>query len=193
MGLPGDEVVTDVMTHCTKALTIDAPPEAVWPWLIQIGDRRAGFYSHDWVERFLFAGTVHYAEGTHSATRIHPELQDVHLGDRINTASVGRIAVGNPVTVLEPNRAFVAGAWAFVLRPLPGGRTRLLVRERDSGYTQPLAPRRSMLLRAGLGVIDYVVGDPLHFVMERRMMLGLKQRSEDGAPSPVSTTTPSRS
>lgn len=59
------------------------------------------------------------------------ELQDVHLGDPINTGSVGSFAVGNPVTVLEPNRAFVAGAWAFVLRPLPGDRTRLLVRERD--------------------------------------------------------------
>jgi hypothetical protein len=69
---------------------------------VQIGNHRAGFYSYDWVERFIFPGTVHYAEGTHSATRIQPELQDVHIGDRINTGSVGKFAVGNPVTLLQP-------------------------------------------------------------------------------------------
>ena len=80
----------------TKAVTIKAPPEAIWPWLAQIGDHRAGFYSYDWGEQFIFPGTVHYIEGTHSATRIHPELQDVHVGDRINTGSAGKFAVGNP-------------------------------------------------------------------------------------------------
>ena len=82
--LPGDEVPADVLAHYTKALTIDAPAETVWPWLVQIGDRRAGFYSYDWVERLLFPGTVHRVEGERSATQIHPELQDLHLGDAIN-------------------------------------------------------------------------------------------------------------
>ena len=127
--LPGDEIVAGVMDHHTRALTIDAPPEAVWPWLVQIGDRRGGFYSYDWVERFVFPGTVHYVEGTHSATRIHPELQDVNIGDHIDTGSVGGLAIGNPVTVLNPNRALVIGTWAFVLEPLAGQRTRLLVRD----------------------------------------------------------------
>jgi hypothetical protein len=176
--LPGDEVPSDVMTHYTKGITIDAPPEAVWPWLVQIGDRRAGFYSHDWVERFVFLGTVHYAEGSHSARQIHPELQDVHVGDVVNLASVGRLLVGNPVTLVEPNRVFVMGTWTFNLRPIPGGRTRLLVRDRDDGYLRHLAPPRSFLLRTGLAVVDFLVGDPLHFVMERQMMLGLKARSE---------------
>jgi hypothetical protein len=53
------------MSHHTRAVTIDAPPELVWPWLVQVGDRRAGFYSYDWIERFVFPGTVHYVEGTH--------------------------------------------------------------------------------------------------------------------------------
>jgi hypothetical protein len=181
LALPGDEVPSDVMTHYTKGVTIDAPPDVVWRWLVQIGDRRAGFYSYDWIERFLFPGTVHYIEGTRSATRVHPELQDVHLGDHINTGSVGSVAVGNPVTVIEPNRALVIGTWAFILRPLPGGRTRLLVRDRDGGYLQQMAPRRSVLLSACLGAVDYLVGDPLHFVMERKMMLGLKARSETSA------------
>jgi hypothetical protein len=179
--LPGDEIAGGMPPAYTKAVTIEAPPEAVWPWLAQIGDHRAGFYSYDWVERFIFPGTVHYAEGTHSATRIHPELQDVHVGDRINTGSVGKFTVGNPVTVLQPGRALVIGTWAFILQPLPGHRTRLLVRDRDWGYLRAAAPRRFALLRAALGVIDYLIGDPLHFAMERKMMLGLKQRAESAA------------
>lgn len=178
MRLPGDDIPGEVMTHHTKAVTIQAPPEAVWPWLVQIGDHRAGFYSYDWVERFVFPGTVHYIDGTHSATRIHPELQDVHTGDRINTGSVGSFAVGNPVTVIEPGRTLVIGTWAFVLQPLPCRWTRLLVRDRDWGYLRPAVPQRFALPRAALGVIDYLIGDPLHFVMERKMMLGLKQRAE---------------
>ncbi|HEU0042392.1 MAG TPA: hypothetical protein VFQ15_08580 [Jiangellaceae bacterium] len=176
--LPGDEIVEDVMTHYTRAVTIGAPPTAVWPWLVQIGDRRAGFYSYDWIERFVFPGMVHYVDRTHSATRIHPELQDVRLGDRINTGSVGRIVLGSPVTVLEPNRTFVMGTWAFILEPLSGDRTRLLVRERDTGWLRLLASKRSGLLRAMAGLIDYIVAEPLHFAMVRRMMLGLKQRAE---------------
>jgi hypothetical protein len=177
--LPGDDIVEPVMTHRTRAVTIDAPPEAVWPWLVQIGDRRGGFYSHDRVERFVFPGTVHYIEGTHSATRIHPELQHVHVGDRINTGSVGSFVLGNPVTVLEPNRALVIGSWAFVLEPTGDGRTRFFNRERDMGWIRLAAPRRSGLLRAAGAIIDYVVAEPLHAVMVRGMMLGIKQRAEE--------------
>jgi hypothetical protein len=190
MPLPGDDIASGVPAHYTKAVTIQAPPEAVWPWLAQIGDHRAGFYSDDWVERFVFPGTVHYIEGTHSATRIHPELQQLHVGDPINTASVGtKFAVGNPVTVLEPGRALVIGTWAFVLRPLPDDRTRLLVRDRDWGYLRAAAPRRLALLRAALRAVDYLIGEPLHFAMERKMMLGLKQRAESAATQPGPATS----
>ncbi|OBI59687.1 hypothetical protein [Mycobacterium sp. E796] len=184
MQLPGDDIVQDVMRHHTRAVTIDAPPAAVWPWLVQIGDHRAGFYSYDWVERFLFAGTVHYVEGRHSATRIHPELQKIEIGDRINTGSVGSLQIGSPVTVLEPERALVIGTWAFVLLPLTANRTRLLVRERDAGWLRLLAPQRFALLRALGGIIDYTVGEPLHFAMVRKMMLGIKQRAETAQPDP---------
>ena len=177
--LPGDGILEPVMTHRTRAVTIDAPPEAVWPWVVQLGDRRAGFYSYDWVERFVFPGTVHYVEGTHSANRIHPELQDLHIGDRINTGSVGSFELGNPVTILEPNRALVIGSWAFILERVADGRTRFLNRERDMGWIRLAAPRRSGLLRAAGALIDYVVGEPLHSAMVRQMMLGIKQRAED--------------
>ena len=178
MRLPGDDIVQDVMSHRTKAVTIDAPPDAVWPWLVQIGDHRAGFYSYDWVERYLFAATVHYVEGRRSATRIHPELQELRVGDRINTGSIGPVQIGSPVTVLEPDRALVIGTWAFILVPLNGNRTRLLVRERDAGWLRLLAPRAYGLLRALGAVIDYTMGEPLHFAMVRKMMLGIKQRAE---------------
>jgi hypothetical protein len=181
--LPGDNIIQTVMSHHTRAITIDAAPETVWPWLVQMGDRRAGFYSYDWIERFVFAGTVHYIETTRSATRVHPQLQDVRLGDRINTGSIGKFAIGSPITVLEPNRAFVVGTWAFVLRPLSGGRTRLLVRERDAGWIRMAAARRSGILRAIGSLIDYVVAEPLHFAMVRKMMLGLKQRAENTLPA----------
>ncbi|QNN54981.1 hypothetical protein H9L09_10975 [Nocardioides mesophilus] len=177
MELPGDEVVSDVMAHYTKAITIDAPPAVVWPWVVQMGDHRAGFYSHDWIERFVFGGTVHYVEKTHSATRIHPELQDLHVGDRLDTGSIDGFSIGTPVKVLEPERALVAGM-AWILQPLPGNRTRLLLRDRDAGWLRELVPRAYVVPRLLLGAVDYLVGDPLHFVMERRMLLGLKERSE---------------
>ena len=179
--LPGDDIAAPVMTHHTRAVTIDAPPAAVWPWLIQIGDRRAGFYSYDWIEKYLFLGTVHYVERTGSATRIHPELQHPAVGDRIDTGSIGqRLAIGNPITILDPERALVIGTWAFIIEPLPDGRTRLLVRERDRGWFRLAAPRHSGLLRALGAFIDYGVGEPLHFAMVRKMMLGLKARAERG-------------
>ena len=187
--LPGDDIVEEVMTHHTRAVTIDAPPEAVWPWLVQIGDRRGGFYSYDWFERAT--GTVHYVEGGRSATRIHPELQDVRVGDRIATGSIGTsFQIAAPVTVVEPNRALVIGTWALVLEPLAGGRTRLLVRERNSGWIRGVVPARFGLLRAAGGAIDYAIGEPLHFVMSRKMMLGLKQRAEQtgGQRAPVAVS-----
>ena len=165
------------MARHTRAVTIDATPEVVWPWLAQIGDRRAGFYSYDWLERAT--GTVHYVEGKHSATRIHPELQSVQVGDRIATGSIGtRFRIDAPVTHVEPGRAVVIGTWAFVLVPLPGGRTRLLVRQPYPGWIRLVVPAHLGVLRALAGMIDYAFGEPLHFVMERKMMLGLKQRAE---------------
>jgi len=186
--LPGDEVTNDIvpagMARHTRAVTIDAPPEAVWPWLVQIGDRRAGFYSYDWFERAT--RTVHYLDGKHSANRIHPELQDVKVGDRIATGSIGTdFRIDAPVTVLEPNHALVMGMWAFVLEPLAEHRTRLLVREPYPGWIRLIAPSRFGPLRALGGAIDCGVGEPLHFAMERKMMLGLKQRAELAANPPI--------
>lgn len=116
----------------TRAITIDAPPERVWPWIVQMGIYSAGFYSHDRVERALFH--ARYVEGKHSATRTYPKLQDLKVGDLV---PYGR-GVYAAVAQLEPNQHLVAGE-AFVLRPLPGNRTRLIVRYRGTGYISAAA------------------------------------------------------
>jgi hypothetical protein len=112
-------------------------------------------------------------------------LQTVQVGDRIATGSIGtRFRIDAPVTHVEPGRALVIGTWAFVLVPLPGGRTRLLVREPYPGWVRLVVPARLGVLRALAGMIDYACGEPLHFVMERKMMLGLKQHAEhSGTPA----------
>jgi hypothetical protein len=186
--LPGDDLVPNPRVQSTRAITIDAPPERVWPWIVQMGIYRAGFYTHDRVERALFR--ARYVEGKHSATRIHPELQDLKVGDLVPYGG----GVYAAVAELEPNRHLVAGE-AFVLRPLPGNRTRLIIRYRGTGYISAAADGVSgdapavskaiafmvrhvpgaMLLARG---IDVFVGDPLHHYMEIGVLRGIKQRAE---------------
>jgi hypothetical protein len=83
--LPGDELTPKPRVKSTRAITIEAPPERVWPWIVQMGIERAGFYTHDWFERLLFH--ARYVEGRHSATRIHPEPQELEVGDLIPYAA----------------------------------------------------------------------------------------------------------
>lgn len=186
--LPGDDLVPNPRMQSTRAISIDAPPERVWPWIVQMGIERAGFYTHDGVERLMFR--ARYVEGKHSATRIHPELQDLKVGDLVPYGA-GAYA---RVTQLEPNRYLVAGE-AFVLRPLPGNRTRFLIRYRGGGYISAAveglaadAPAVTkaisfavrhvpggMLLARG---VDIFIGDPLHHYMEVGVLRGTKERAE---------------
>ena len=183
--LPGDD---GTPVRSTRAITVDAPPERVWPWLVQMGIRRAGFYTHDWLERLIFR--ARYVEGRHSATRIHPELQDLDVGDRIFMGAGAYTTVAQ----VEPCRHLVAFE-TFVLRPLPGGRTRLIVRTRGTGYLRPalhaLAPDAGRLPRLVAVVVrhlpgadllarafDFFVADPLHHYMDTGMLEGIKQRAE---------------
>ena len=162
----------------TRAITIDAEPEDVWPWLVQIGADRAGFYSYDWLENL-------FGLGIHSADEVVEEWQDLGVGDvvRANRAGTG----GWYVVDLRPGEALVLQTanlaegrplrrdeqlkweflWTFALRPASGGGTRLLVRER-TGFDSALT--EAMLAPVGL----------VSFVMTRRMMLGIKARAEAG-------------
>ena len=186
--LPGDGLEPRPVFQSTRAITIDAPPDRVWPWIVQMGIYRAGFYTHDRVERALFQ--ARYVEGKHSATRIHPELQDLKVGDKVPYGG----GVYAMVSELEPNRHLVAGE-QFILRTLPGNRTRFIIRYRGPGYlsaavrgagpdapavTRALAftlqkvPGALMLARG----VDLFIGDPLHHYMEVGVLRGVKQRAE---------------
>lgn len=184
--LPGDERTPDPRVQSTRAITIDAPPDRVWPWIVQMGMGRAGFYTHEWVERPLGG---YYAEG-HSATRIHPEFQDLKVGDLVDYGGGNLV----PVYEIEPLKHLVH-AEAWVLRPLPGDRTRLIVRTRGMGFIAPVAdaiapdgppPSRALqfaithipgarLVARGL---DFFFADPLHHYMEVGMLEGIKARAE---------------
>lgn len=138
--LPGDHLVPAPVHSATQAISVDASPAGVWPWLVQMGCGRAGWYA---IDRFDNAGRP-------SASAVHPEWQQLAVGDLVDAVPGGRI--GFPVEILEPERALVFGgpvrgatrepvrapgargefSWAFVLRDAPGGATRLLVRARRS-------------------------------------------------------------
>jgi hypothetical protein len=166
--LPGDSVLPNAPSAATRAITIQAPPERVWPWLAQIGQGRGGFYSYAWLENLVGCRIV-------NADRIHAEWQDVKAGDGVRLhPKMPPI----PVILVEKNRALVLGSavgtgqvppvsWAFVIEEAPGHSTRLLIRWRS----QTPATVRDLVLN------KYLL-EPIHFTMERRMMLGLRERAE---------------
>ena len=178
--LPGDELKSayGYRPISTRAITIDAPPEEVWPWLVQMGSGRAGFYTHEWVERLLF---ITYADG-HSATRIHPEWQELHVGDKVPYSRFNTVEV----TLVDPPRCLIAGEW-LVLEPLEGGaRTRLIARTRG-GWLEPFARRVPViwpLLWPVAALIERGPGELLHHYMESGMLLGIKARVEASRPIP---------
>jgi hypothetical protein len=162
--MAGDRVILDPVSSQTQALTIDAPPEDIWPWLVQIGYRRGGLYSYDWLDR-LFG----YLDRP-SATRVLPQFQQLAAGDVI---PLGR-GKGFPVTAIEPCRALVLSdmndgfqwVWQFGLYPLGDGRTRLV-------------SRGIQHFKASIGMWVFMrVMEPAAFLMTRRMLLGVKQRAE---------------
>lgn len=172
--LPGDELpaLYGDRVISNRAITIEAAPEEIWPWLVQMGSGRAGFYTHEWVERLL---GVTYAE-SHSSNRIHPEWQALQAGDRVAYSRFNSV----PVDLVDPPRCLVAGEW-LVLRPIDGGTgTRLIARTRG-GWLEPFARRVPLLwpLLLPLAVlVDRGPGELLHHYMEAGMLEGIKIRAE---------------
>jgi ligand-binding SRPBCC domain-containing protein len=172
--LPGDELVTDPMWQATRAVTIDAPPEMVWPWLVQMGfpTKRAGWYTPFWLDRLLFG--IH----VRSASRIVPELQALAVGDRVDDSDSGVAyfevaALDRPralvlVSHTHPLPAYenVDFSWAFVLEDV--GATRLIMRSRVR-YAPVWPP---WLVRL-LVVVGFGIGD---FVQGGAMLQGIRSR-----------------
>jgi hypothetical protein len=162
-GLPGDELLPDPDMASTRAVSIDAQPAEVWPWLVQMGSGRGGAYTYDWIENLL-------GLNMHSADRILPELQHLAVGDVLPMGDGGP---GMRVEICEPERTLVFRSedeqwvWIFVLRPEAGG-TRLISRNRITEPGAPLARR----------LADRLVMEPGSLVMERKMLLGIRSRAE---------------
>ena len=168
MALPGDRMPRTPSFEILHGVTIDAPPSAVWPWLAQLGQDRAGFYSYDWLER-AFGADVH------NVRVIRPEWQSRNVGEHVFATQVGYLGgvfgerPGWTIEVFEPDRALVLRNWgAFVLVPQPGGRTRLLVRS-------TISHERIPVWAAALNLAAFELP---HFIMQRRMLLGIKALAE---------------
>ena len=166
--MPGDDLITHPAMAATHALTIHAPVEHVWAWLVQIGQGRGGFYSYDWLED-LFGMNIH------NTNRIQPEWQNPEVGDMIPFWK----GTGIPIVQIEPPHLMVlagsfapeqpvGGSWTFLLEALDPQTTRLIVRSRVAGFSP-------QLLSIGLYRLFL---EPAHFIMERGMMLGIKARAE---------------
>ncbi len=178
--LPGDSLIPDANFASTRAVTIQAPPEAVWPWLAQMGQGRGGLYSYDWLENLM-------GLEIHSANRILPQFQALRVGDPLPLEPSGG---GYTVAAIEPPhalvlstagddhtevgryfaRAGIASTWVFILRPLPAGRTRLIVRWRARFRFWRSTDPSAWLIGLAL--------EPAEFIMERKMMLGIRARAE---------------
>ncbi|WP_029432355.1 hypothetical protein [Blastococcus sp. URHD0036] len=186
--LPGDELVPGPVEQTTLALTVEAPAEAVWPWLVQIGQDRGGMYSYDCLENLV-------GLDIHSTEEIREEWQHLVPGDRVVVVpeGYGPIPQGYsfPVAQVVPGRALVLrqappehpwnAVWSFHLIPHGPGRCRLLSRSvarRPHGMGMRLANR---------------VMEPVTLVMTRRMLCGIAARAErrfaEGSPVPVPVPT----
>lgn len=156
--LPGDELVARPGFSATRAVTVKAPAEAVWPWIVQMGYRKAGFYSYDRLDN----------DGIPSAETIIREYQNLEVGDMIpltRTSHVRVVEIDRPrsmVWLFDTTGSWSEATWVWVLVPQGPERTRLLTRLRLG----PVTPGRRIFLDLG------------EIVMMRKCMLGIKRRAE---------------
>jgi hypothetical protein len=164
--MPGDEVVNAPTFNATRAVTVAASPEAIWPWLAQIGFGRAGWYSYDLLDNL----------GRHSAEHIVPDLQHLEVGDLVPLGP-GNDS-GMRIKAFEPNQWMLwwdmkiqLTTWAWALYPMPDGRTRLVTRVR----ARPAWRHPTTAVWLGLTEVA-------DFPMMRKCLLGIKGRAEAQAP-----------
>jgi hypothetical protein len=157
--LPGDELLEEADGVATRAITIEAPRSAVWPWIAQMGPSpRGGAYTYDWIENLL-------GLNMHSAARVLPEYQHPQIGDGFGYGSNKMsFKIVEPEYVLATQSADGKWVWTFVLEEQDGS-TRLISRNRF----------RLPKLKDKIGMIPM---EPGSLIMERKMLLGIKQRAE---------------
>lgn len=161
--LPGDDLLPGAGVVSTRAITIGASPGTVWPWLVQMGSGRGGVYTYDWIENL-------FGLAMHSTRRILPQYQGVKVGDEFPLGP-GRPAMR--VAVLDPERTFTLrfadGNWVWIFAlSAEDGHTRLISRNRIAAAEAWPARLFGML-----------VMEPGSLIMERKMLLGIKERAED--------------
>lgn len=187
MRLPGDELVGDPVVQTTEAVWIDAPPSAVWPWLVQMGQDRGGFYSYQALQNLI-------GLGFHNADRVHPEWQQLTVGDVVRLAPrMGRRdGVTLSVDAIIPEKSIVLRAtppnlpqamWSFHLQPHWDDQSRLLTRVRVG-------------LRHPGEIFAMELARPLNALMTKGMLLGIKRRVErqtnDNRQQRCQSSTPNR-
>jgi hypothetical protein len=161
---PGDELVPEPASFVNRAITINASPEDIYPWIVQLDANKGGWYSYTWLETYLLKCPMVNAD------RIHPEWQDLKVGDNVYMCPDAPVPPPYTVAQIHPNQAIVwghqeNGKWVdlyqFVIVPQADGATRLILRTRTMAVG---------------GIWD--VMHPGIFVMERGMLNGIKERAE---------------
>jgi hypothetical protein len=168
---PGDEYVSNPASAVrTRAITIHATPAQIWPWLVQIGAGKGGYYSYTTIEKLINCSMI-------NADSIHPEWQDLQPGDLVRMCPKEPGPPPFHVVAIQPERALILGqppltdadratghawmsTWAFILDPVDANTTRLIVRSRDAVYA------------SWMGIIE-----PGVFMMESGMLRGIQARA----------------
>lgn len=183
--MPGDDMLPVARWASTHAINIEATPDEVWPWVIQIGQGRGGFYSYDTLENMI-------GNHTPNAEAVMEEFQDLRAGDEIRLHRTNLLPALEVREVNAPHHLLLGRepqydrkyectiglTWLFLLEPTPEGHTRLLVRWRMFYDPDTIQNR----LTFGAAVVE-----PITYVMETKMMEGIKQRAEAqraGGPAP---------
>jgi hypothetical protein len=179
---PGDELVPSPVAGYTRAVTVNADPADIYPWLVQMGAEKGGMYSYEWLETNILRCELINAD------QIHPEWQGLKVGDKVKMCPGESGPPAFEVAQLEPSHALVLGhrkegsweaTWQFILVPYTDGTTRLIARAREA---------------KSAGIWNII--RPGQFIMERGMLLGIKERAEHLAetrsvrPVPEITPTP---
>jgi hypothetical protein len=167
--MQGDDLISCVLVQTTRAIRIQALAGAIWPWLVQMGQGRGGFYSYDWLEN-LFGMDIH------NSNQLLPKYQHLVVGDLIpfwKNAGVRVMKIESEHFMilagsLAPDSEAIGGTWTFLLEEAGEGNTQLIVRARVAAFPPYWLSRLFSLLLL----------EPVHFIMERKMLLGIKSRAE---------------